>query len=203
MQLRYSPSSPFVRKVLVFALETGLDGSIKRVTARPWDPATDLVGDNPLGKVPALLRDNDATLFDSRVVCEYLDSLHDGQPMFPLSGKPRWDALRWQALGDGIMDAAVAATVELIRRPEERRWPGWVERQMGSVGRALQTLEKEVPGEPEHLHVGQIAAGCALGYLDFRHPGFSWREGRPALTAWYEKLAARDSFQQTVPREPT
>ncbi|MDH3712739.1 MAG: glutathione S-transferase N-terminal domain-containing protein [Gammaproteobacteria bacterium] len=202
MQLRYSPASPFVRKVLVLALETGLGGSVQQITTNPWDPDTDLVGDNPLGKVPALLRDDELALFDSRVVCEYLDSLHDGPLMFPASGEPRWAALRWQALGDGVMDAAVAAFVELTRRPEERRWPVWVERQLGSVGRALQTLEKEVVRAPAQLHVGQIAVGCALGYLDFRHSQLQWRHGHRALADWHETLAARESFRQTVPREP-
>jgi glutathione S-transferase len=202
MKLRYSPTSPFVRKVCVLAVETGLDGSLQRIPTNPWDPATDLTGDNPLGKVPALLRDGNRALFDSRVVCEYLDSLHDGPPMFPDSGELRWAALRWQGLGDGMMDAAVAAFVETTRRPEERRWPGWVERQLGSVGRALQTLEKEVASVPAQLHVGQIAVGCALGYLDFRHPQLQWRAGHPALANWYETLAARESFRQTVPQEP-
>lgn len=203
MKLRYSPASPFVRKVLVLALECGLHDAIERLPTDPWDPATDLTGDNPLGKVPALLREDGATLFDSRVACEYLDTLHDGPPMFPAAGEPRWAALRWQALGDGILDAAVAAFVESRRRPAEYRWDAWIERQLAGVRRALQTLEAEVAGLPAQLHIGHVAVGCALGYLDFRHPQLQWRDTCPALRGWYETLGARESFRRTVPHEPS
>lgn len=202
MQLRYSPTSPYVRKVSVLALETGQADALERIATNPWDPESDLVGDNPLGKVPALLRDGRQTLFDSRVVCEYLDAQHDGPRLFPPEGEARWRALRWQALGDGVLDAAVLAFLESGRRPEALRWAVWLERQRSSIGRALDTLEQEVAQVSAQLDIGQIAVGCALGYLDFRHAPLRWRDGRAALAAWHETLAARDSFRQTQPRDP-
>jgi glutathione S-transferase len=202
MQLRYSPTSPYVRKVVVTAMEIGLDTEIEKIPTNPWDAATDLPSDNPIGKVPALVIDGARVLFDSPVICEYLDGLHDGAKLFPPSGEARWSALRLQALGDGILDAAVLRLLE-GRRPEERRSPDWVERQKNVVNRALDTLDKEADGlERDAASIGHVTVGCALGYLDFRFPNDDWRRGRPKLTQWYEKFSQRASMKETVPKDP-
>ncbi len=199
MRLRHSPTSPFVRKVNVVALETGLAARLEAVLTDPWEAGTDLVEGNPLGKVPALHLDDGEVLYDSRVICEYLDSLHDGPPLFPAPGPSRWRALRWQALGDGLMDAAVLGFVEVGRRPAQYCWAAWVERQGGVMRRALARFEAEIAGRPETLDIGQISLGCALGYLDLRHAAFDWRSACPALAAWFEAFDARASMQATRP----
>jgi glutathione S-transferase len=202
MQLRYSPTSPYVRKVVVTAMEIGLDTEIEKIPTNPWDAATDLPSDNPIGKVPALVIDGARVLFDSPVICEYLDGLHDGAKLFPPSGEARWSALRLQALGDGILDAAVSRLLE-GRRPEERQSLDWVERQKNVVNRALDTLDKEADGlERDAASIGHVTVGCALGYLDFRFPNDDWRRGRPKLTQWYEKFSQRVSMKETVPKDP-
>jgi len=202
MQLRYSPTSPYVRKVMATAIETGLDKEIEKIPTNPWDAATDLPSDNPIGKVPALVIDGVRVLFDSPVICEYLDSLHDGAKLYPPSGDARWSTLRLQALGDGILDAAVLRLLE-GRRPEERQSPDWVERQKNVVNRALDTLENEADGlERDTAGIGYVTVGCALGYLDFRFPNDDWRRGRPKLTQWYEKFSQRASMKETVPKDP-
>jgi glutathione S-transferase len=199
MKLRYTPPSPFVRKVLVLAIEAGLRERIELVPTKPWDPETDLTLDNPLGKVPALVTDDAGVLYDSRVICEYLDSLHNGGPFIPSSGARRWRVLRRQALADGIMDAAVLRVNE-GRRPAELRSDDWVERQRSKIARGLDALEAEVADFGD-LDIGLIAVGCALGYLDFRFPEETWRAGRPGLAAWYAGIAQRPSFAETVLRD--
>ena len=201
MKLRYSTTSPYVRKVSVTALELGLDGHIERVPTNTMDPKSDHAADNPLGKVPALITDEGDKLYDSPVICEYLDSLHDGAPLFPPAGAARWRALRLQALADGILDAAILRMLETRRRPEALRWEGWIKLQGGKIARALDQLEGEAEALAGPLTIGQIAVGCALGYLDFRFPENAWRAARPALAAWYEGFSQRPSMQQTEPHE--
>ncbi len=202
MRLRYSPTSPYVRKVSVSAIELGLAERIARLPTDPHDPNSGLERDNPLGKVPALTLQDGEVLYDSPVICEYLDSLHDGAKLFPPAGPERWQALRRQALGDGILDAAVLRMSETVRRPAELRWPAWLERQGGKIARALDALESEVAGLDGGLTIGQITIGCALGYLDFRFPDDDWRAARPNLAAWYDAFARRPSMQETVPQAP-
>jgi len=201
MKLRYSTTSPYVRKVSVTALELGLDGRIERVPTNTMDPKSDHAADNPLGKVPALITDDGERLYDSPVICEYLDSLHDGARIFPAAGEARWRALRLQALADGILDAAILKMLETRRRPEALRWEGWIKLQDGKIGRALEQLEAEAEALAGPLTIGQITVGCALGYLDFRFPGEAWRATRPALAAWYEGFSDRPSMQQTEPKD--
>jgi len=201
MKLRYSPTSPYVRKVTITALETGLDSRIERIPTNPWDPATDLAGDNPIGKVPALITDGGEVLYDSPVICEYLDGLHDGFPLIPPSGGARWTALRRQALADGVLDASVLIFLETSRRPETLRWDAWVERQTAVVGRALDVLEDEVDSFG-HISIGLIAIGCALGYLDFRLGTMDWRSSRPRLAEWFGLVSERQSMRETVPVDP-
>jgi glutathione S-transferase len=200
MKLRHSTTSPYVRKVSVVAIETGLAGRIEAVPTNPWDPDDDLPTDNPLGRVPALMTDDGEVLFDSPVICEYLDSLQDEPKLFPPSGQARWQALRHQALADGILDSAVSRFMETSRRPEELRWPSWDDRHREKIARALDHLEAHVEALSGAITIGQVAIGCALGYLDFRFAGEDWRRNRPRLAAWYAGFAKRSSMQQTVPR---
>lgn len=202
MRLRYSPTSPFVRKVTVTALELGLDARITRVPANGWDPTTDLVRDNPLSKVPTLVLDSGECLYDSPVICEYLDTLAGGR-LLPASGAPRWTALRRQALADGLLDAAVLVFVERGRRPEALRWPAWIGFQLDAVSRALDVLEGEADALAAAPTLGEIAIGCALGWIEFRKVAADWRDGRPRLAHWYAGIAARPSFAATIPCEPT
>ena len=203
LKLHTNPASPFARKVRAIAIETGLVGKIeeldRRVTPVAPDPA--ILRDNPLGKIPCLVVDDGTALYDSRVICEYLDGLHDGQRLFPPSGPARWTALRRQALGDGIMDAGVLARYETFLRPEERRWPEWVENQKQKFQRALDALETEAEALADTVDIGTIAIGCALGYLDFRYADDGWRASRPKLAAWFEGFAERPSMARTAPKE--
>jgi len=202
MKLRYSPTSPYVRKVSIVAIETGLDSRIEHVETNVWDPQTDIGGTNPLGKVPTLILDDGTALFDSPVVCEYLDSLHDGPRLFPAAGDARWQTLRLQALGDGVLDAAVHVVVE-SRREESLRSQGWIERQKTVIGRALDVLEEDIEALQGDLSIGLISVGCALGYLDFRLPDEPWRRDHPALADWFEAFSERPSMASTIPADPS
>ena len=199
MNLYYNPASPYVRKVRVLAMETGLMDRIElaRVTITPTDPDATLCADNPIGKIPTLVLDDGDTLYDSRVICEYLDGLHAGARLFPGDGDARWIALRRQALADGILDSAVNTRYETFLRPEELRWADWVDNQMAKIRRSLDVLESESPGDA--IDIGSISVACALGYLDFRYSDEGWRDSRPKLAAWFEKFAQRPSMSETSP----
>ncbi|MFD2233935.1 glutathione S-transferase N-terminal domain-containing protein [Phaeospirillum tilakii] len=199
MKLRTSATSPYVRKVWILARETGLAERIEPVPTNAWDPATDLPADNPLGKVPTLLTEGGEALYDSPVICDYLDSLHDGPKLIPAAGGPRWVQKRLEALADGLLDAALAVRAETTLRPADKLWPDWVERQQRAIARALDRLEDEAPGWGETFLLGQIAVVAALGYLDFRFPESDWRAGRPALAAWFARVSLRPSVAATVP----
>lgn len=201
MQLHFSPASPFVRKVRVVAIETGLERAIELVDVEvtPIAPNPDVILANPIGKIPCLVTEDVGPLYDSRVISEYLDGQHDGPRLFPEAGPTRWQALRRQALADGIMDAAVLARYENALRPTERRWDDWFTHQKLKFRRALDQLEKDVATFTDTLDIGQIAIGCALGYLDFRFPEEGWRDERPALAAWFKPFAARESMVRTAP----
>ena len=201
MKLRYTPTSPYVRKVMVCAAETGSSGDLELIPTDLRDPESDLPGDNPLGKVPTLITDDGDRLFDSPVICEYLDGLHDGDRLYPSSGAARWTALRLQALGDGILDAAVLCMLEGHREPGERS-AAFVAHQKGKIERALDALESEAAGLGGRLTIGAVTAGCALGYLDFRRAEDRWREARPALAAWYEAFSRRPLMAASAPRDP-
>ena len=201
MKLRYSPTSPYVRKVSVTLIETGLDNKIERIATSVWDPKTDIGKDNPLGKIPTLITDDGAVLYDSPVICEYLDSLHEGPKLFPASGEARWRALRLQALGDGMSDAGILRLLE-GRRPKELQWDKWVERQSNSVARSMDALEEEADAMAKApVTIGHIAVGCSIGWLDYRFPDLGWRKDRPALADWYEEFAERKSMRATAPKE--
>jgi glutathione S-transferase len=202
MKLHSNPASPFGRKVKVLAHETGLFGQLEvhDVQTSAVGPDRGLIADNPLGKVPCLVLDGGAALFDSRVICEYLDTMHDGQRLFPADGAARWAALRLQALGDGIMDAALLARYETFLRPEPCRWPAWIDGQLDKVTRGLDRAEAvEADGFGARVDIGTVTMACALAYLDFRFAAWGWRDRRPGLGAWFERFAARPSMQRTRP----
>jgi glutathione S-transferase len=200
MKLFYSQSSPFVRKCLVAAHELNLGERLELVqaAAHPVNRDRSLVDRNPLGKIPTLLTDAGAALFDSRVICEYLNGLGDGH-LLPAAGEARFATLTDQALADGLMDAAVLARYETALRPENLRWCDWVGGQMAKVGSALSDFERRAAEWEGRMDLGVIALGCALGYLDFRYADFGWRERSPALARWYEQFAARESMRKTRP----
>jgi glutathione S-transferase len=199
MKLRHIAASPFVRKVMVVAEETGLAPRIEKQTIAtlPVSPHPALTQENPLAKVPSLTTDGGEILYDSSVIAEYLDALHDGTKLFPPAGPERWTALRRQALGDGIMDAAVLTRYERAVRPAEKQWPEWVDAQLGKVRRALDLLEGEDLAGP--FDIGRITVACALGYLDLRYPEEDWRKARPHLAAWFAEVSQRPSMQATHP----
>ena len=203
MKLHYSVASPYVRKVMAVAIETGLRERLELAPRKmsPVNPDAELSRDNPLGKVPCLVTDDGTVLYDSRVVCEYLDGLHDGPKMFPAAGPARWEALRRQAEGDGILDAGVGTRYETFLRPEERRWPDWIAGQKAKIARTLDALEGEAESFGATVDIGTITIGCALGYLDFRYAPDDWRRGRPRLAAWYDAFAKRPSMAETGPQE--
>ena len=200
MKLRYLPTSPYVRKVTVTALETGLHDRIERIPTDIRAPRGDLLADNPLGEVPTLITDDGLPLFDSRVICEYLDSLHDGHKLFPTDVPARWRTLRLMALADGILDAAVLRRMETLRADKEQS-PAWIERQKSKVVHGLDMLEREVPRFNRQITIGQITVGCCLGWLDFRYGAEDWRIGRSLLADWYSMFMTRASMAATVPEE--
>ena len=201
MKFYYSPSSPYARKVRVLAIETGLDKKMElvNVTLSPVAPNADVSKHNPVGKVPALsLKGLD--LFDSPLICEYLDSEHDGRSLIPGKGKKRWQALRLQAMADGLLDAALLARYEGFLRPEEKRWEEWSAGQMKKIDGVLDRLETEAATLRGKLTIGSISAGCALGYLDFRFAAHDWRAKRPKLAKWYATFAKLPSMKATAPQ---
>jgi glutathione S-transferase len=200
MKLYHSPTSPFVRKVTVLLHEAGATDQVPLipVAGTPLDTGTLPVDRNPLGKIPALERDDGPTLYDSRVICRYLDD-RLGAGLYP--APPRlWDTLVLEATADGMTDAAVLMRYEMHVRPAASRSPEWVEGQWAKVDRALTALEdrwaSHLAGPPD---IGQIAVGCALGYLDFRHAERDWRAWRPGLSAWFDRFGARPSMLATAP----
>ena len=196
MKLFYSATSPFVRKVMACAVSRGIEPQIELVTSNPHGSPADLLAVNPLSKVPCLVTDDGVAFFESPVICEYLDSVGDELPLFPAHGALRWRALKLQALGDGMMDAAVLRRME-SQRPEEAARAGVMARQAQAVARCLAALEAEPPAR--HVDVGSITVACALGYLDLRFAHEPWREGRPALAAWFEAFSAEPGLSRTAP----
>ncbi|AMJ60819.1 glutathione S-transferase [Bosea sp. PAMC 26642] len=189
LTLRSSPASPFGRKVKIAAIVLGLMDRIEIVAADTNDPAEPLRQQNPLGKIPTLVLQNGTTLFDSRVIAEYLDHLAGGGILFP-EGESRFAQLRLQALADGLCDAALLQVYEVRFRPEGNRDANWVANQAGKVERALIALEVAPPADFDKPRIGDIALACALGYLDLRFHG-AWRTNHPNLVAWLDAFAAK------------
>ena len=199
MKLYTNPASPFCRKIEVLLHEAGQYDAVEKLAAagHPTDPGTMPVAFNPIGKIPTLLTDDDKAIFDSRVIARYLDA-EFGTGFYPEDGL--FDVLTLEATGDAICDAAVLMVYETRSRAEDKYDPAFFEGQLSKVARALDHLEARVADLLSGpLTIGQIAVGCALGYLDFRHGDRNWREGRPALTAWFAEFAERPSMQATKP----
>jgi len=196
MKLAYSPASPYVRKVMACAIARGLEGRIEKWTIGTTDPA--LLAVNPLSKVPTLVTDEGVALYDSPVICEYLDSLGDVKRLYPAPGPARWTALRLAALGDGIMDASQPRRRE-IGLPQDEGRVGYIDLQRGKVARAVAVLEAEADGLSGLATIGEITVGCALGYLDFRFPNEPWRPGHPKLEAWYARAVTLPPLAGTMP----
>jgi glutathione S-transferase len=201
MRLFYSPTSPYVRKLMVLVHETGLADRLELVpvAVSPVTLNAEVAAGNPLVKVPTLMLDDGTGLYDSPVVAEYLDSLHGGRPWFPPAGPARWAALRRQALADGILDAAILVRYELALRPEDKRWPDWIDGQMRKIRQSLAALEADAKHFAAEPTIGEIAIGCALGYLDFRFASEDWRKGHPALAEFDAAFAARPAMLATRP----
>jgi glutathione S-transferase len=200
MTFYYSPSSPYARKVRVLAIETGLDRKMElvNVALSPVAPNADVSRHNPIGKLPALSVKG-LDLFDSPLICEYLDSKHEGRSLIPRKGKSRWQALRLQAMADGLLDAALLVRYEGSLRPEEKRWADWSAGQMKKIEGVLDQLEAEAGSLKGKPAIGSISVGCALGYLDFRFASHDWRGKRPKLAKWYGAFAKLPSMKATAP----
>jgi glutathione S-transferase len=199
MILRFSPTSPFVRKISIAIRVLGLADRIKIEPVGLDDPADSIRVQNPLGKVPALVLDDGTSYYDSRVILEYLDQLAGGGRIIPRAGPARFEALRLQALCDGVLDSAVLMVYESRYRPEDKRVQAWVDRQQGKIDRALAALEAAPPKLTPVPDVGQIALACTLGYGDLRFGG-TWRKAHPKLVAWLDAFAAQNpGYAATAP----
>jgi glutathione S-transferase len=200
MKLYYSATSPFVRKCLVSAHELGLRERIELAPAAPHPVNRDraLIAFNPLGKVPTLITDDGNVLYDSRVICEYLNALGDGH-LLPQKSAERWRVSCVVALADGITEAAVLVRYETFARPEHLRWKDWIDGQMDKVSCSLAEIEQRAGTLDECIDLGTIALGCALGYLDFRFAALGWKHSHPKTAAWFARFAARESMLATRP----
>ena len=200
MKLIGSLTSPYVRKARIVLAEKKFDYDF--VLDSPWTTDTRVPQHNPLGKVPVLLLDDDSALYDSRVIVEYLDNVTPNNRLIPASGRERITVKRWEALADGVLDAAVTALLE-GRRPDGERSAAWIDRQLSRVDSALGAMAKGLGDKPWcfgiHFSLADIAVGCALGYLDFRFPEIDWRTSHPNLHRLHDKLATRPSFADTAP----
>ncbi|CUI01439.1 glutathione S-transferase [Leisingera aquaemixtae] len=197
MKLTYSQASPFARKVVVLLRETGQlqDVEILDVTTTPLSPSPDVKASNPLAKIPALERNDGPALYDSRVICAYLDERAGGKLY-----SRGWDSKVLEATADGIMDAAVLMSYEKRLRPEDKQWDGWLDAQRDKVLGGCAALNARWMSHLRGpLDIGQIAVACALAYVDFRHPDTNWRQGNEALAEWLETFESRPSMQATKP----
>lgn len=199
MIVYYSPNSPYVRKVMVAAIELGIEQRLERKPTDVWAADSPVRAVNPLGRIPALVTDDGEVLYDSPVICEYLATTYDGSRFLPAAGAVRWGVLRRQALGDGLIDAAVQRALEVRRRPAALQWSDWIDHQKATMLRAADALEREAGTFGDNLDLGTIAIGCGLGYWDARFASDRWRDGRPVLAAWFDRIAQRRSFRDTAP----
>lgn len=198
MKIFFSPTSPYVRKCLVTAHELGLHERLQLLpsNAHPIDRDANIIASNPLGKVPTFLADDGLILYDSRVICEYLNS-EAGGSLLPAAGPARWNTLTLLALADGMLDAALLARYEDVARPEPLRWAEWRAAQLDKSRTALAHLEPQADALHGRVDLASIALGCALWYLDFRFADFDWRADHPGVARWYADFAQRPSMQAT------
>lgn len=197
MKLYFANTSPYARKARVVLSEKGLEDRVDAVFQNPFEDSPELTAANPLKRVPALLTDEGRAIFDSPVICAFLDDIGDGPSLIP-GDASRWSVLTGEAMTDGILDAAFAIVMER-RRDEPQRSEMWLGRWSDAIDRTLDTVEQNLSPFKGDITLTQIGLGCALGYLDFRLPDLAWRPNRPSLEAWYEAFAQRPSMQSTVP----
>lgn len=198
MTLYYSPNSPFARKVRMAAIEKGVMAQIDAVICSPMDNTPELHAANPLGKIPALALGGGDTIFDSPVICEYLDGLSSENMLFPSDRDARMETLKAQALADGIMDACVSRFLELAR-PEHERSPRWIGRWEDAIKRALSVLENGQAPLPKSFDIGGISMLCALDYICLRYDT-SWKTTHPKVAGWIEKFSSHESAISTMPK---
>lgn len=203
MKLIGSTTSPYVRKVRIVMSEKKLDYQF--VLEDVWAADTQMARFNPLGKVPCLVMEGGEAVFDSRVIVEYLDTLSPVGKLIPSGGRERAEVKTWEALADGLLDAAILARMEDIwtLRPAEQRSQAWIDRQLGKIDLALKAMAQGLGDKPFcsgiHFSLSDVAVGCALGYLDFRFPAVGWRAAHPNLAKLADKLATRQSFIDSLP----
>lgn len=203
MKLIGAITSPYVRKVRIVMAEKKLEYEF--VTEDVWAADTTISEANPLGKVPCLIMEGGEALFDSRVIVEYVDTLSPVGKLIPGSGRERAEAKTWEALADGLLDAAILARLEATwpGRKESERSQAWIDRQLKKINDSLRAMDRALSDRSHclgtHLSLADIAVGCALGYLDFRFPNIDWRSEHPNLGALYERLSQRQSFKDTAP----
>ncbi len=200
MKLRFSSTSPFVRKVWVAALETGLAERIERVMVSPINPEDVKSSPSPLGKIPCLVTNDGMVLFDSPVIMDYFNSLLDDLSLIPAKGTARWTTLRRQALGDGMIGCTVNIFVERMRKPE-RQSNGWMVHNKAAVDRAIHSLEAEVGDLADVIDAGTITLAVALAFVDMHFREDSWREEHPKLAAWSDEFNRRPSMTATIVEE--
>lgn len=202
MKLIGTHTSPYVRKTRIVLMEKKIDYDF--VIISPWEAEQEVARYNPLGKVPVLVLDDGHTLYDSRVIVEYLDNMTPNNRLIPASGRERITVKRWEALCDGLCDAATTLYLE-SQRPEPERSLAWMVRQRGKIERVLAELAEDLDDAPwcfgTGLSLSDVALGCALGYLDFRFAELDWRAQHAALARHYDKLMQRSSFAETSPRD--
>ena len=199
MKLTVSPASPFVRKVRVLIRELDITDKVAEMDVATSPLASDpkVVAANPIGKIPALIRDDAPTLYDSRVITRFLNDTHEG-PLYPAARI--WDTLLLEATADGIMDCAVSMSYETRLRPEAQQSPDWIAAQWQKASRGIKAVnDRWMSHLNGPLDMAQIAVACALSYVDLRHDARNWRDGNDDLAAWHAKFCERPSMQATVP----
>ncbi len=202
MKLFYSTASPYARKVVVAAREAGIIDRFNVIStnANPVDPNADIVASNPIGKIPTLVLDDGRAIFDSRVICEFIDDLSKGPSLFHPNGDTRISVQTLHALGDGILDASLLVRYETFMRPAEFRWDKWTEGQKGKINSALDFLESNYTNFfSSSINIGQITIACALAYIDYRDILENWRPNRNNLSEWYSRFSQRESMKATEP----
>ncbi len=202
MKLIGSHTSPYTRKVRIVLAEKKIEYEF--AIDSPWLEESLVPTINPLGKVPVLVLDDETPLFDSRVIVEYIDNVTPNNKLFPAPNRERTEVKRWEAVADGICDAAVAAFLE-AKRTKAQRSNDWIARQQGKISRSLEFMSEQL-GEKSfcmgtHFSMADVATGIALGYLCFRFPDINWRESHPNLEKLYDKLMQRQSFADTIPKD--
>lgn len=198
MKIFFSPFSPYVRKCLVSAYELGIHNEIELLSsnAHPVHRDMEISEHNPLGKVPTFFAKNGQALFDSRVICEYLNEVTQGD-LFPSLPSERWTNLTLQSLADGILDAALLARYEDVARPEDKKWQDWADANLAKIASALHYLEQQKLPLSQAATIGNISLGCALWYLDLRFSSYDWRTNYPLVANWFATFSKRESMQKT------